>query len=134
MMDKIPTPTRESRAIAAELDRAAAEYAAILGENYRARKAECFEKCRALAERLYSEGKITLFAGDCGFGGFYTAISTESGHFTAVAVFCADSENFYMMGVCRGSTPLFRRVDTEKDDITAFAENRWGKRGVYFER
>ena len=72
MMDKIPAPTRESRAIAAELDRAAAEYAAILGENYRARKAECFEKCRALAERLHGEGKITLFAGDCGFGGFYT--------------------------------------------------------------
>jgi len=130
MTVKLPSPTEESRALAAELDGMAAEYAAILGENYRARKAEFFEKCRALTEKLHRENKITLYAGDCDFSGFYRAISAESGHFTAVNIFCADSENFYIIGVCRESTPLFRRLC--KNEASKQAANRWGTIGAYF--
>ncbi len=131
MTVKLPSPTEESLALAAELDRMAEEYASILGENYRARKAEYFEKCRAFAEKLHRENKITLYAGDCDFSGFYRAISAESCHFTAVNIFCTDSENFYIIGVCRESTPLFRRLC--KNEADKQAANRWGKIGVYFE-
>ena len=131
MTSRIPGPTKESTVTSILLDGMAAEYAGILGENYRARKADFFEKSRALAEKLHREGKIILYAGDCAFGDFYSSISKESGHFVAVNVFCTDSENFYIMGVCRDSTPLFRRLG--KDEVTRQAENRWGKIGVYFE-
>jgi hypothetical protein len=127
----LPAPTDESRAVSALLDKMAAEYAAILGENYRERKKEHFEKCRQLAEMLHTSGKITLYAGDCAFSDFYQAINKESGHFTAVNIFCTDSESFYIMGVCRDSTPLFRRLG--KDEVKPSAENRWGKIGRYYE-
>lgn len=128
--DSLPAPTEESRVTAAMLDKLAAEYAAIFGDNYRERKRECFEKCRQLAEMLYTSGKITIYAGDCSFGALYGSISEESGHFTAVNIFCTDSENFYIMGVCRDSTPLFRRL--EKREIAKNIESRWGGLGVYF--
>ena len=131
MPDHLPYPTVESRAISSVLNGMAEEYAAILGENYRARKAEYFEKCRAFAEKLYCENKILLYAGDCDFSDLYYSISEENGHFTAVNVFCTDSENFYIMGVCRNSTPLFRRLG--KDEVKPSAENRWGKIGRYYE-
>jgi ribosomal 50S subunit-recycling heat shock protein len=128
---RIPAPTAESTMLSALLNGMASEYASILGENYRTRKAEFFEKSRALAEKLHGEGKITLYAGDCAFSDFSFAISAESGHFTAVNVFCTDSENFYIMGVCRDSTPLFRKLCN--DEVNKQAENRWGGMGTYFE-
>ncbi len=131
MTSKLPSTTKESTITSILLDGMTAEYAGILGENYRARKAEFFEKSRALAEKLHRENKITLYAGDCAFSDFYSAISKESGHFVAVNIFCTDSENFYIMGVCRDSTPLFRKLD--KDEATKQAGNRRGKIGVYFE-
>ena len=126
----LPTPTDESREVSALLDKMAAEYAAILGENYRERKKAHFEKCRALAEMLHASGKITLYVGDCAFSDFYQAINKDNGHFTAVNTFCTDSESFYIMGVCRDSTPLFRRL--EKREIAKNIESRWGGLGVYF--
>ena len=128
--DALPTPTDESRALAAMLDKLAAEYAAIFGEGYRERKKQCFEKCRQLAEMLHTSGEITLYAGDCAFSALYDSISKESGHFTATNVFCTDSESSYIMGVCRESTPLFRKLG--KDEVGYQAENRWGKIGVYY--
>ena len=131
MTAKLAQPTQESLATSVLLDGMADEYAAILGENYRARKNEFFEKCRALAEDLHREGKITLYSGDCAFSGFYESISEESKHFTAVNIFCTDSENFYIMGVCRNSTPLFRKLG--KGEVNSKTLDRWGKLGVYFE-
>lgn len=128
---KLPAQTEESRATNSMLGKMAEEYAAILGENYRARKAAHFEKCRAAAESLHREGKITLYAGDCAFSDFHKAINKENGHFTAVNIFCTDSESFYIMGVCRDSTPLFRRL--EKAEIAKNIEARWGGFGVYYE-
>ena len=133
-MNILPSPTPESRATAAELDKMAAEYAAIEGENYRARKAEYFEKCRAFTEKLHRENKITLYAGDSGFEKLYSAIGKENtGHLAAVTIFCTDSESFYIIGVCINSTPRFRRMNDTKEDIDARARDRWGKLGVYFE-
>jgi hypothetical protein len=132
-MYNIPAPTSESRAIAAELDKMAEEYAAILGENYRARKAEYFEKCRSFAEKLQKEGRITVYAGDCGFDALFDCIGEDKEHFAAMIMFFTDSENFYIMGACIKSTSLFRRIDLTKDDIRYTAEGRWGKLGVYFE-
>ena len=131
---RIPSPTPESRELTAQLDKMSAEYAAILGENYRARKAEYFEKCRALAEKLHRENKITIYAGDSDFEKLYSAIGKETtGHLAAITIFCTDSESFYIIGVCINSTPLFRRMNESKDDIDARARDRWGKLGVYFE-
>lgn len=131
MIQNLPSPTKESSLTSVLLDGMAAEYAGILGENYRARKADCFEKIRAAAEKLLRDGKIILYAGDCAFGDFYSSISRESGHFTAVNIFCTDSENFYIMGVCRDSTPLFKKL--EKAEVNKQSANRWGGMGVYFE-
>lgn len=130
---RLPSPCEESRALAARLDEMAAEYAAILGENYRARKAEYFEKCRAFAEALHKENKLTVYAGDSGFETLYGSVGEGTGHLAAITVFCTDSENFYEIGVCVGATPLFKRFDTEKDDLNYIASGRWGKLGVYFE-
>jgi hypothetical protein len=103
-MYNIPAPTSESRALAAELDKMAEEYAAILGENYRARKAEYFEKFRSFAEKLQKEGRITVYAGDCGFDSLFDCIGEDKEHFAAMIMFFTDSENFYIMGACIKST------------------------------
>ena len=132
-MHKLPSPTAESRALAAELDKMASEYAAILGENYRERKAKYFEKCRALASTLYEQNRVIIYAGDCDFDTLHDSIGEDNKHLVAIIIFCTDSENFYIMGVCIKSTSLFKRYDTEKDDLDALASDRWGKLGVYFE-
>ena len=133
-MHKLPCPTEESRALAAELDGMASDYAVILGENYRKRKAEYFEKCREFASLLHRQSKAFIYAGDCDFDALPDSIGEDKEHLVAIIVFCTDSENFYIMGVCIKSTSLFRRFDTTKDDLTELASNRWGKLGVYFER
>ena len=133
MTNKLPCPTEESRALAAVLDKMSDEYAAIEGENYRARKAEYFEKCRALAEKLHCENKIKIYAGDCVFDALFDCIGEDKEHLAAMIMFFTDNENFYLMGACIKSTSLFRRIDMAKDDIRYTADGRWGKLGVYFE-
>ena len=87
MTNKLPCPTEESRALAAVLDKMSDEYAAIEGENYRARKAEYFEKCRALAEKLHCENKIKIYAGDCVFDALFDCIGEDKEHLAAMIMF-----------------------------------------------
>lgn len=132
--DNLPcAPTPESLALAALLDKAAKGYAAIAGEGYRKRKAEYFEKCRTLASELYKSGDITIYAGDCDFDSMYTSIGEDKEHFAAITVFCTDAQNFYKMGVCVRSTPLFARIEKGKAEADETARSRWGRLGIYFE-
>ncbi|MBQ9746977.1 MAG: hypothetical protein IJW21_09190 [Clostridia bacterium] len=129
----LPAPTPESEAVAAMLDKAAAGYAAISGENYRARKAEYFEKCREFASTLYKEKGVILYAGDCDFDSLHASIGEDKEHLAAIIVFCTDAEHFYEMGVCVRSTPLFKRINAGKAEADKAACTRWGRLGVYFE-
>lgn len=88
-------------------------------------------KVYSLLNGLVNNGRLTIYAGDCGFDEWGEVLDSEQHFSVCFYLKCPTCGEIYFFGTCIRGTPKLRVADSA--DLERIENLVWGRKGEFFE-